>query len=1005
MSFFFKGLFKGSNSSGIKIDSVRDSSAQETDSVSDKTMVSEVRPNTTSDLHKPEGAPQSSGLHKLPPPGSNTGLHKMPAMHTGLPTIPGPNVKTGLHKLQGVPSNSALHKVQESGTATGVRTETTTINISKTKAGSQPSGGSGNRGSSNGGDGKPPSSGQPGSPLGRIEKALIAGATIVLVLSLFLLFEDGLILDDSDVQNLQPVGTFSKSVNDVRRKVNNGLTWQNVDQKDRVFEGDSIFTGDDSEAQVDLDKGGSLMLDPKSLVVVHTSKDGLEVDLQYGSLLGKIEDDKPIVIVQEGQRNEITTKNAELRITKDEKGSAQIEVLAGEVQVTETGPSGSGQSKTIKENEAAEISRSGVTESKSAPISLLEPAQGAQVWQSSSRAVSFKWKSAAAATKYHIEFAQDAGFSEIVFDKTTSNSEIGLTELPNGTGAYYWRIRTDQSSTSAATKSLPRRIFLYPDVAPVPTMPANDQVFTVDPTFSESSRVVMVAWRDQAGSASFKVQVAKDKDFRSIVAEQTVTGKNWRTKPLPAGPYYWKVFGQHPQRKTSPASDASQFSIVERERPLVPPRIENPLVTYEVPIEALERHAAMAKPSAAIEVKDVPLLRWTRAQGINRYLFEVDTIDTFGHPQAKKLENETSVKLSKVQPGVLYWRVKSIAKNDKSSEPTPTGKLIVTLPPPKLAANPPLAIVANPDDPKGPNTGEVDVKWNKVPLADGYDVEWSRNENFAKANSYSSKDAHKKIAVKNPGTYFYRVRSTDARGRPISTFSPPRKVTYSNKEPPFGTPIAPGVIPKPDLADGTSGDPSGDSSRSPSDDAAKLSSPTPAPSPTPTPSPTPSPTPTPTPKPTPTPTPKPTPKPTPTPRPTPEPTPVPTPVPVVTPPPPPIPPTPPPTKAGGLALRMMGSAPKIVEPAPNTSVVGIGNSPVFMNFKWKPVEGAVRYHIEISSSPDFDSVLSTSSVRKTNYFFEKTIPEGQHYWRVRADLKGTASTPWSDPIAFTVDYK
>src|SRR5687767_13485824 len=109
-------------------------------------------------------------------------------------------------------------------------------------------------------------------------------ASILLVGSVYLLFKDIGGLDD--YSKLTPVGKFASSRNDVRRKVQSGFSWGNVSEADIVYEGDSVFTGDESEANIALDNGATLTVDSKSLVVIRTQSGRVAFDLQYGSLAG-----------------------------------------------------------------------------------------------------------------------------------------------------------------------------------------------------------------------------------------------------------------------------------------------------------------------------------------------------------------------------------------------------------------------------------------------------------------------------------------------------------------------------------------------------------------------------------------------------------------------------------------------------------------------------------------------------------------------------------------------
>lgn len=773
------------------------------------------------------------------------------------------------------------------------------------------------------------------SSFGLFDKLLIGTSFAILAASIFLLFEDGILVRKSETANLTPVGKFSKSSNDVRRKVNNGLIWNSISKQDRVFEGDSIFTGDNSEAQVDLDNGGTVVIDAKSLVVVKTNDGGLQVDLQYGGLTGKIESDKPLVILNNGKRNEIVSKNAELRISKAEKGDTQIEVLSGEIQVNDSGKTDAAP-KTIKQNEAATLQESGITTSKAFSITLEEPAAGAQLWYDATSPLSFQWQAADANGSYVVELARDRGFSEVILSRAAKGLKLVLnplastddeTQFPKG--SLYWRVRSDISNGSGTGKSSQRRLVLHPNTAPELTMPAADKVFTIDAD-APKAPVVVFTWKDGSGSANFKVQIAKDNEFKNLIVDEASVNASMLNKSLTAGEYWWRVAGQHHLRRNSPWSAINHFKIVQlTNEPLVPPVLENPLITYEIPRDVLQRKPASGA-NGWIDAPDVPPLRWSPSTNATSYAVELDGNESFKNAKPTRINKGTEIAMNRVKPGTYYWRVHARDKKNRVSEPSSVGKLVVTLPPPQATASD----VQIAQDKNGKPKGETEISWDPIPYASGYEVNWGRDETFTTAESAKTQENKRKLALNEPGPYHYRVRALDANGAPVSGFSEAMSLDYTPPKP----------------------------------------------------------TPTPTPKPTPTPTPEPTPTPTPSPAPTPEP------VAGLAPP------------AGQLkdAKPELGlssvPAPSLREPHANTSVIAIGKSPVFINFRWTPTKGAKLYEVEISTTPDFEETITSTTTTSNNYFIEKKLPPGRLYWRVRAQFKKTA-TEWSKPRPFTISYR
>lgn len=70
---------------------------------------------------------------------------------------------------------------------------------------------------------------------------------------------------------------------------------------------------------------------------------------------------------------------------------------------------------------------------------------------------------------------------------------------------------------------------------------------------------------------------------------------------------------------------------------------------------------------------------------------------------------------------------------------------------------------------------------------------------------------------------------------------------------------------------------------------------------------------------------------------------------------------------------------------------------------WNPSIGASLYHVQITGTSDFSTILFDGYVPGTSYTPVSNLPEGKTWWRVSAkDLTGNES-PYSSPSSFTID--
>ena len=145
----------------------------------------------------------------------------------------------------------------------------------------------------------------------KVDTAIIAACLLLLLACGVILSNNSFFSGEDDTSKLKAVGKISATSNDVRRRHHDDLSWNTANRSDTVFEGDSVYTGDTSKADISLEKGGKLTLDPKSLVVIKTEGDNLTLDLKYGAFGGKVNGDQKIIVINNGERSVISGHNVE----------------------------------------------------------------------------------------------------------------------------------------------------------------------------------------------------------------------------------------------------------------------------------------------------------------------------------------------------------------------------------------------------------------------------------------------------------------------------------------------------------------------------------------------------------------------------------------------------------------------------------------------------------------------------------------------------------------------
>jgi len=123
----------------------------------------------------------------------------------------------------------------------------------------------------------------------------------------------------------------------------------------------------------------------------------------------------------------------------------------------------------------------------------------------------FTWARSDEAASYHLQVARDADFNRIVFDvQNTATTQFESTDQA-APGDWYWRV----ASTTKDDKTGPFGGIRHFEISPKPTTP------NVEAKSTEKD--ITLSWRGDRPGETYRVQIARDRDFRNIVSDKTQT--------------------------------------------------------------------------------------------------------------------------------------------------------------------------------------------------------------------------------------------------------------------------------------------------------------------------------------------------------------------------------------------------------------------------------------------------------------------------------------------------
>ena len=234
----------------------------------------------------------------------------------------------------------------------------------------------------------------------------------------------------------------------------------------------------------------------------------------------------------------------------------------------------------------------------SAPA-LLTPANAAT---NQTKNLTLTWSSSVGAVSYHLQVSTVATFASTVYDQSglTGTSQT-MSGLSNGI-TYYWQVNaTNTAGTSAYAAYRSFTTIIAAPAAPTLATPANGATgIQINPTLT---------WNGSTSAATYRLQVATDSDFVSVVLDDaTLTATQRAIGPLISNTkYYWHV-------SASNVGGASAYSATWNFTAVIPPPAAPTLATP-------------ANGATAVTIN--PTLTWNASTGATTYKLQLATDSLF----------------------------------------------------------------------------------------------------------------------------------------------------------------------------------------------------------------------------------------------------------------------------------------------------------------------------------------------------------------------------------------
>ena len=478
------------------------------------------------------------------------------------------------------------------------------------------------------------------------------------------------------------IGRVIAKKNDVRRRLNQSLTWYEAFNNEAVEEQDSLFTGSESELTIQLLGDQMLTIEASSLVVMHTKNDQILLDLQLGAVASYANTSQIIKVMSEGQ---VTTIKAEkdatpVFIKKNAQGSLTIVSRTGEIEV------GVGDKKTkLEMNKSLTVDRAfmvaknpgHVASVESEQTKIMEPTKpygppkppplvkGARplpvrlvenvvlkfndsVNARSPASVSkgllnppeLDWVPLENAQDYALEISTSDKFEKPVLYESLESSGVIWKEVKPG--VYFWRVKARGFYDDESLWSEPAKLTVKLS-APKLLVPAIENETVDRPDLLSQEREVKIKWSEIPMATAYRFIASTNSETRQA---SIVNATHTTIKIPPNESVELKVATVDAKGRSTSEYSTENLSF-KRELVVKAPQIYLPNDKTTIVAFDSKRIAPM-------------IFAWKKSKGVQNYDIQFADDASFKNIIAEKIVSKNQFVLSeKFSNSETYWRVRA----------------------------------------------------------------------------------------------------------------------------------------------------------------------------------------------------------------------------------------------------------------------------------------------------------------------------------------------------------
>jgi hypothetical protein len=555
------------------------------------------------------------------------------------------------------------------------------------------------------------------------------------------------------------IGAISSKTGDVRVKFEGDLKWAKAARGQDLVYNDSIYAGGGSQAELALGQS-QMTVQENTLIVLRREKDVSFLNLDYGTLFGKVaKDDKIMIDTGSGKPIEFSTKsNAQIVLRKTQGGKTELNVISGTADVVING-------KTQRVTNSSKIvldERAPTPEPKieSARLVALKPLKGDFLYANAPMDIPFQWewsnkRPAQAGETFTLEFSAEPTFQKIHASKAVTG-RLGAEMHASKSLSLYYRVRGPRAELSQV-----ERVNFVRMQPPVIVKPVAGQKFL---TPAGQNALIEVEF-NKAPNANVWYQIAGDAGFAQILMNQS-TREAKVIPELAAGSYWLRARHDYGNNRVSDWSAAQPFQI--------DPKLDQLRLT-EVPARDRVLIPNKPYPGTLYKASAAKVRAYLSKNGFlkNYFPFKAGSFDqlkiAFDNESQAIAQPNADWPQRAMAPGSYTYKYQATKTGFEPSPVAGPKKLDIAMEAPRAVGK------ANFGEPL--EDGSREAQWAFTPLlfARSYDVEVARDPSFRGSKQLKVESPLARAQL-NPGPHYWRARARDGQGRIISDYSAPERI-------------------------------------------------------------------------------------------------------------------------------------------------------------------------------------------------------------------------------------